>query len=164
MTSPLSLRRALLLAGVVLSLSACAEKTGLSAEERLEIDLANSLQAALAYDEVCNKSEYVIGRNANLLGNLQMVPARAFIAVANNHHGADLEKMSENMLTMFVMTKDDTTAQLQKDGCQSAVADKAAHALAFFVTTKPEIAYAMTDKKLREMGITPAPRNPDLSR
>ncbi len=156
-------RRVVLGALILLSLTACSRKEDvLSREEQLEYELASSLQAALAYDEVCNKSEYVIGRNANLLGNLQMVPARAFIASANNHHGDDLDALSEKMLTLFVMTKDDMTAQLQKDGCQSKTADKAAHALAFFVTTPPEKAYAMTDDKLRELGITPAPRNPDL--
>lgn len=158
--------RALLpfLAAIAL-LAACSQDQGdADREEMIEFQLLASLQGALVYDEICNGGQMVRGRNANLLGNLQMVPGRAIRALANNNHDIDADtlgaRMSESAKKMEARMK----ARLQAQGCGSRTGEEMRMSLDFFAGTPPEAVYGMTERRLDAEGVERAPPSPALDR
>jgi|GEM_PF-3077089 len=123
------------------------------------LKMFKTLNAAIAYDSVCNEGKTFKSQNLNFMGNMQTVAARYAEIMQMVHPDVPEEKLQTHMLDVGKKLGDEARAALKKQGCQSKLGQDAAKVFTVYTQSAPWQIFGLIDKELEKTGLPIRPQS-----
>ena len=140
---------------IILSSSAAIAEEPVSHEEHILMSHLMSLQAGLAYDEICNKTDpqhrfdFTKPENTNLYATLEMISERLDKVMGVEENEKDADIITNKYVTITADSMKPIRDSLEEFGCDNQNARNAEQSFNYYFNTNPSQIYMAIDEQIK---------------